>query len=78
PLEEKRIRAEVCAHHLFFSLKDYADKVSRIKCNPAIKEESDRLKFLECVANDTIDVIAKDHSPHNLEEKQGTYLKTPA
>lgn len=78
PLEEKRITAEVCAHHLFFSRKDYADKGSRIKCNPAIKEESDRLKLLECVANDTIDVIATDHAPHTWEEKQGTYFKAPA
>lgn len=78
PLEEKRITAEVCAHHLFFSHKDYADKGARIKCNPAIKEESDRLKLLECVANDTIDVIATDHAPHTWQEKQGTYFKAPA
>ncbi|MDE5007324.1 dihydroorotase, partial [Francisella tularensis subsp. holarctica] len=44
PLEEKRITAEGCAHHVFFSRKEYGDKGSRIKCNPAIKEESDRLK----------------------------------
>ena len=78
PLEEKRITAEVCAHHLFFSRKDYADKGARIKCNPAIKEESDRLKLLECVANDTIDVIATDHAPHTWQEKQGIYFKAPA
>ena len=78
PLEEKRITAEVCAHHLFFSRKDYADKGVRIKCNPAIKEESDRLKLLECVANDTIDVIATDHAPHTWQEKQGIYFKAPA
>ena len=78
PLEEKRITAEVCAHHLFFSRKDYAEKGSLIKCNPAVKEESDRLKLLECVANDTIDVIATDHAPHTWEEKQGTYFKAPA
>ncbi|MDE4967762.1 dihydroorotase, partial [Francisella tularensis subsp. holarctica] len=54
PLEEKRITAEVCAHNLFFSRKDYADKGSRIKCNPAIKEEIYSLKLLECVDNDSI------------------------
>ena len=78
PLEQKRITAEVCAHHLFFSRKDYATKGSLIKCNPAIKEESDRLTLLKATANDIIDVIATDHAPHTWEEKQGTYFKAPA
>lgn len=78
PLEEKRITAEVCAHHLFFSRKDYSTKGSLIKCNPAIKEESDRLTLLKAVADNTIDVIATDHAPHTWEEKQNTYFKAPA
>ncbi|QIV95165.1 dihydroorotase [Allofrancisella frigidaquae] len=78
PLEQKRITAEVCAHHLFFSRKDYAEKGALIKCNPAIKEETDRLALLEAVKNDVIDVIATDHAPHTWEEKQGTYFKAPA
>ncbi len=78
PLEEKRITAEVCAHHLFFSRKDYDKKGALIKCNPAIKEESDRLTLLKAVADNTIDVIATDHAPHTWEEKQGTYFNTPA
>ena len=78
PLEEKRITAEVCAHHLFFSRKDYATKGSLIKCNPAVKEESDRLTLLKAVADNTIDVIATDHAPHTWEEKQGTYFNAPS
>ena len=78
PLEEKRITAEICAHHLFFSRKDYADKGTRIKCNPAIKEENDRLTLLEATKNNLIDTIATDHAPHTWEEKQGTYFKAPA
>ena len=78
PLEEKRITAEVCAHHLFFSRKDYATKGALIKCNPAVKEEYDRQKLLESVANNTIDVIATDHAPHTWEEKQGTYFNAPS
>lgn len=78
PLEEKLITAEVCVHNLFFSSKDYADKGTLIKCNPSIKEESDRLELLKCVANDTIDIIATDHAPHTWEEKQSTYFSAPS
>lgn len=78
PLEEKLITAEVCAHHLFFSRPDYAQKGSLIKCNPAIKEESDRITLLEAVKSNLIDVIATDHAPHTWEEKQGKYFKAPS
>lgn len=78
PLEQKKITAEVCAHHLFFSRKDYETKGALIKCNPSVKEESDRLTLLEATKNNLIDVIATDHAPHTWEEKQGTYFKAPS
>jgi dihydroorotase len=78
PLEQKKITAEVCAHHLFFSRKDYETKGALIKCNPAVKEEGDRLTLLEATKNNLIDVIATDHAPHTWEEKQGTYFKAPS
>lgn len=75
---EKRITAEVCAHHLFFSRKDYAEKGSLIKCNPAIKDEADRQALLAAVNSGVIDIIATDHAPHTFEEKQGHYFGAPA
>ena len=78
PLQEKRITAEVCAHHLFFSEHDYKTKSNLIKCNPAIKKESDRLALLQAVNNDTIDIIATDHAPHTWAEKQSPYINAPA
>ena len=78
PLREKRITAEVCAHHLYFSRKDYQSKGNLIKCNPAIKEEADRLALLQAVNDDIIDVIATDHAPHTFAEKQNLYSQAPA
>ncbi len=78
PLKEKKITAEACIHHLWFNENDYAAKGSRIKWNPAVKKESDRLAILEAVKNDIIDVIATDHAPHTLEEKQQNYLNCPS
>ena len=77
-IDSKKITAEVCVHHLFFSEKDYEDKGNFIKCNPSIKKESDRLALINAVQNDLIDIIATDHAPHTLEEKQQHYLKAPA
>ena len=77
-LQEKRITAEVCAHHLFFSDKDYQSRRNLIKCNPSIKKETDRLALLQAVNNDVIDIIATDHAPHTWAEKQSHYLKAPA
>ncbi len=74
-LKEKRITAEVCVHHLWFSDADYARFGNRIKWNPAIKSESDRLALIEAVNSNKIDVIATDHAPHLLSEKKGSYLK---
>lgn len=78
PLKEKRITAEACIHHLWFSDEDYPEKGNFIKWNPAVKTGYDRDKIFEAVLNDTIDVIATDHAPHTLEEKNQTYLKAPS
>lgn len=75
PLREKRITAEVCVHHLWFSDKDYARYGNRIKWNPAIKTETDRQALIEAVNSNKIDIIATDHAPHLLSEKQGSCLK---
>lgn len=75
PLREKRITAEVCVHHLWFSDADYANYGNRIKWNPAIKSESDRLALIEAVNSNKIDVVATDHAPHLLSEKEGSCLK---
>jgi dihydroorotase len=77
-IDGKQITAEVCVHHLFFSEKDYEAKGNFIKCNPSIKKESDRQALIKAVNNDLIDIIATDHAPHTLEEKQQRYLKAPA
>jgi len=78
PLEKKKITAEVCIHHLWFTDKDYEKKGNFIKWNPAVKSESDRTALFEAVLNDTIDVIATDHAPHTLEEKQRSFFKAPS
>ncbi len=78
PLEQKRITAEACVHHLFFSADDYAERGAFIKCNPAIKTSADRAALLKAVAEDRIDVIATDHAPHTLEEKGRKYGGAPA
>lgn len=78
PLKEKRITAEACIHHLWFSDEDYKTKGNFIKWNPAIKTMYDRDRIFEAVLNNTIDVIATDHAPHSIEEKNQTYLKAPS
>lgn len=78
PLEEKKITAEVCIHHLWFTNEDYATKGNLIKWNPAVKTEKDRDALWEALLDDRIDVIATDHAPHTLEEKQQSYLKAPS
>ncbi|MEO5776716.1 MAG: dihydroorotase [Flavobacterium sp.] len=78
PLEEKQITAEVCVHHLWFSDEDYKTKGNLIKWNPAIKTAEDRTALWEALLDDRIDVIATDHAPHTLEEKQQSYLKAPS
>ncbi|MEI6754084.1 MAG: dihydroorotase [Paludibacter sp.] len=73
-LKDKRITAEVCVHHLWFNDADYERYGNRIKWNPAIKAESDRLALIEAVKNNKIDLIATDHAPHLLAEKEGSCL----
>lgn len=78
PLKEKRITAEACVHHLWFSDKDYKTKGSLIKWNPAVKTIDDRNAILKGVLENKIDVIATDHAPHTLEEKKQSYFKAPS
>lgn len=78
PLKDKLITAEACIHHLWFSDEDYKTKGNFIKWNPSVKTAYDRDKIFEAVLNDTIDVIATDHAPHTLEEKQLPMLKAPS
>lgn len=78
PLGAKRITAECCVHHLFFSGTDYQAKGNLIKCNPAIKTEMDRRELVGALEVGTIDVVGSDHAPHTLAEKQQPYTKAPA
>ena len=74
----KRITAETCIHFLRFAREDYAQLGNFIKCNPAIKDATDRDALIAALANDVIDVLATDHAPHALEEKQRPYLNAPS
>jgi dihydroorotase len=78
PLGDKRITAEACVHHLFFSEADYAARGTLIKCNPAIKTAKDREALIQAVVSGRIDVIGTDHAPHTLAEKRAPYLKAPS
>ena len=78
PLKEKKITAEVCIHHLWFDDSDYDKKGTFIKWNPAVKTATDREGLWKALLDDRIDVIATDHAPHTLEEKQNVYTKTPS
>ncbi|MCX6287292.1 MAG: dihydroorotase [Bacteroidetes bacterium] len=78
PLAEKLITGEVCVHHLWFDERDYAELGSRIKWNPAIKTEKDKLGLLQGLINDTVDIVATDHAPHLLKEKENSYTSCPS
>lgn len=78
PLEEKKITAEVCIHHLWFSDADYETKGTLIKWNPAIKTATDREQLWEALLDDRIDVVATDHAPHTIEEKNNIYTMAPS
>jgi dihydroorotase len=78
PLKEKRITAEVCVHHLHFTADDYERLGYKIKCNPAIKEARNKKALWEALLDDRLDVIATDHAPHLLSEKDGPYEKAHA
>ena len=78
PLKDKMITAEACVHHLWFDDRDYAEKGTFIKWNPAVKTKEDKQAVLQAVLDDRIDVIATDHAPHTLLEKQNTYFNAPS
>jgi dihydroorotase len=78
PLKDKKITAEVCVHHLWFHDADYERLGTRIKWNPAIKTMDDRDELIKGILDDRLDVIATDHAPHTLEEKDHKYLKAPS
>jgi dihydroorotase len=77
-IEDKRITAEVCVHHLWFDDRAYIEKGTKIKWNPAIKTVNDRLALWEALLNNKIDVIATDHAPHTLKEKNNSYFQAPS
>lgn len=78
PLKDKKITAEACVHHLWFDDKDYATKGNWIKWNPAVKTAQDKDAILKGVLDDYIDIIATDHAPHTIAEKEQSYLKAPS
>ena len=78
PLENKCITSEVCVHHLWFNDSQYDEFGTRIKWNPAIKTKKDQEELFEALFSNKIDVIATDHAPHTLEEKQNKYDKAPS
>jgi dihydroorotase len=78
PLIQKRITSEACVHHLWFTDKDYENKGNFIKWNPAVKTEGDKNVIWQALLDNRIDVVATDHAPHTLEEKQQSYMKAPS
>lgn len=78
PLEEKKITAEVCVHHLWFDRADYKSRGTLIKWNPAVKDRKDADGLLAALLDDRLDVVATDHAPHQLIEKENPYLKAPS
>ena len=78
PVEEKKLTAEVCAHHLWFTDKDYKKMGSKIKWNPAIKSQSDKDALWNAIKEDKIDIIASDHAPHTEIEKENSYFNCPS
>lgn len=78
PINNKNITAEACVHHLWFSDQDYARQGNLIKCNPSIKSSNDRTALIEALHTGQIDIIATDHAPHTLAEKQQNYEQAPA
>ncbi len=78
PLERKRVTAEACIHHLFFNDSDYERLGTHIKWNPSIKTRNDQDAIFRAILNDSIDVVATDHAPHTLSEKNNSYFKAPS
>ena len=78
PIEKKQITSEACIHHLWFSEKDYDKKGAFIKWNPSVKTENDKKKLIDAVNSNLIDVVASDHAPHTIIEKDNNYIKCPS
>jgi len=78
PLKEKKITSEVCIHHLWFNENDYAELGSKIKWNPAIKSKKDQDALWRALNDDRIDILATDHAPHTIEEKNKKYSLAPS
>lgn len=78
PLEDKKITAEVCIPHLFFSSDDYQDLGIRIKCNPSVKSRGDRNALRKALVNNLLDTVATDHAPHTRDEKFKPYFLAPS
>lgn len=78
PLSEKKITAEACVHHLWFVEEDYDRLGNFIKWNPAVKTARDREAIRQAVKDGRIDVVATDHAPHTLAEKQQSYWQAPS
>ncbi|MEO6037766.1 MAG: dihydroorotase, partial [Saprospiraceae bacterium] len=78
PLKDKKITAEVCVHHLYFSADDYGRLGNQIKCNPSIKDRPHRDALLSALLDDRLDVVATDHAPHTWAEKSQPYLQAPS
>jgi dihydroorotase len=78
PLQDKRITSEVCVHHLWYDADDYEKLGNKIKCNPAIKDKRHKPALLAALLDDRLDIIATDHAPHTLEEKEKPYASAPA
>ncbi|MCL3782444.1 dihydroorotase [Prolixibacteraceae bacterium JC049] len=77
-IADKKITGEICVHHMWFNSNDYKKYGTRIKWNPAVKAESDRAALVQALNDDRLDVVATDHAPHTLEEKDNTYFKAPS
>jgi len=78
PLSEKKITSEVCVHHLWFTEEDYKTKGTKIKWNPAVKSQKDKDGLWKALLNNKIDVLATDHAPHTLDEKNNVYTIAPS
>ena len=78
PLAQKRITGEVCVHHLWFDETSYDEKGTLVKWNPAIKTRFDREALINGTVNDLVDIVATDHAPHTIEEKQNSYFRAPS
>jgi len=78
PIENKRITSEVCVHHMYFNADDYDTLGTKIKCNPAIKSKENQLALLPALLDDRLDIIATDHAPHLMSEKNNPYTSSPS